>query len=137
MDRYTSREIWWDELKNWDGSDPKWESLRWNLGYIRRLSQRVDLAEMTPRGELCSTGYCLATAAGASKHALIAYQPQDGQFTLDLSGVKTALNVEWLNPADGKTVAGGKVSGGGTAALGAPFAGDAVACLTAGKEANR
>lgn len=129
MDPYTSREIWWDELKNWDGSDPKWESLRRNLGYIRRLSLKVDLAELTPRGDLCSTGYCLATGPGAVKPALIAYQPQEGQFTLDLSAVKARLTLEWLNPADGKTVAGGKIRGGGRVTLKPPFAGDAVALL--------
>lgn len=51
----------------------KWDPIRRQMGYVRRLAERLDLARTTPRPELCSTGYCLA---GESQ--MLVYQPAPG-----------------------------------------------------------
>jgi hypothetical protein len=39
---------------------PEWEGVRRAMGVAREVAERVDLASMEPRGDLASTGYCLA-----------------------------------------------------------------------------
>jgi Putative collagen-binding domain of a collagenase len=52
--------------------------------------------------------------------------PGGGSVTVDLSGVSGSRTVEWFNPANGQTTAGGTVTGGGAPTLTAPFSGMAV-----------
>ncbi|MHC4369453.1 MAG: hypothetical protein ACYSW8_17725 [Planctomycetota bacterium] len=52
--------------------DPKHDPARRAMGFARWLSQRTDLAKLTPRKDLASTGYCLAKT-GAE---YLVYQPQ-------------------------------------------------------------
>lgn len=110
----------------WDGSIPKtherWEAIRRTLGHALSLSERVDLATLTPQGDLASTGYCLA----APGEQYIAYLPEGGEVTLDVSAAQGPLWVEWLDPDGGTITAAEPVTGGTTVALTAPFAGDAV-----------
>jgi len=49
---------------DYDHADPKWEPIRRNLGYARRLARQLPLDRATPRPDLASTGYCLAAAEG-------------------------------------------------------------------------
>ncbi|MEW6755782.1 MAG: hypothetical protein AB1505_33105 [Candidatus Latescibacterota bacterium] len=42
------------------GSDAQWGPVRRALGDTRRMAERMDLAAMTPHGDLASTEYCLA-----------------------------------------------------------------------------
>ena len=103
-------------------SDPTWVKLRANLGYTRAYAQRMNLAAMTPRGDLCSTGYCLANAAGPGAEFIV-YQPNGaGNFTVKLNGLSGSFAVEWLNPENGNKSAGSAVSGGGTVSFTPPFA---------------
>jgi hypothetical protein len=103
-------------------SDDRWEAVRRTLGHARVLSERVDLGAMEPHRELASTEYCLA-APGAQ---YLAYLPDGGAATLDLSAAQGAMRVEWLEPDQGTVSAGETVMGGGPVTLTAPFAGDAV-----------
>lgn len=58
----------------------KWDPIRRQMGYARRLAERLDLARMTPRPELASTGYCLA-----GETQMLVYQPEPGApFTVKL-----------------------------------------------------
>jgi hypothetical protein len=103
-------------------SDPTWVKLRANLGYTRAYAQRMNLAAMTPRGDLCSTGYCLANAAGPGAEFIV-YQPNGANaFTVKLNGLSGSFAVEWLNPENGNKSAGSAVSGGGTVSFTPPFA---------------
>jgi len=102
-------------------TDPQWEDLRVNLGYARRLAERLGLNAATPRPELASTGYCLA-----QDRAYLVYLPDGGTVTVNLSAMPGRLAVEWLNPATGETVDTDPVEGGAEAALEASFQGDAV-----------
>ena len=41
--------------------DPGYIASRQAMGQVRRMAERMDLAAMTPRGDLASSGYCLAS----------------------------------------------------------------------------
>src|SRR5262249_37718302 len=111
----------------WDPLPANAEDVRRNLGYTRRYAQKLDLAAMTPRNDLASTGYCLANPG---KEYLI-YLPDGREATVVLSGTPGSLTVEWMNLAEGMTAAAGTATGGATRAFKAPFEGDAVLYLQA------
>lgn len=54
-----------DNIGGFRTTEPRWMSLRLNLGYIQTYANRVDLANMAPHGELASTGFCLANLASS------------------------------------------------------------------------
>jgi Putative collagen-binding domain of a collagenase len=114
------------------GPDPRWDNFRQNLGYILRYSRKVNLAKVTPRGSLCSTGYCLAQTPDKGAEYLV-YAPSGGLFTVDLSAMPSSrtLAVEWFNPTTGLTIAGEPIhSGSSSQSFTPPFGGDAVLYLT-------
>ena len=111
--------------------DPRWDSLRDNLGYILRYSRKLNLASVAPRDRLSSTGFCLAQTPSTGAEYLV-YAPAGGSFTVDLSAMSNArtLNVEWFNPSTGTAVTGKPVSAGSPSqAFTPPFSGDAVLYL--------
>ncbi len=108
--------------------DPKWDPIRENLGHTLRMADGLDLAAMTPRNELSSTGYCLAQAA--PRGAYVVYLPDGGRASVDLAATPGPLRGEWLNPADGKTQAGEPVAGGARRQFTSPFPGDTVLRLS-------
>ena len=95
------------------------------LSYARRMN----LAAMTPRGDLSSTGYALANPAASGAEYLV-YAPNGGTFTVDLRGTNGAVNVEWFNPSTGTATTGAAVNGGTTRSFQAPFSGDAALYLS-------
>ncbi len=105
--------------------DPYWDPLREALGLTRRYATRMNLAEMAPHGELVSSGYCLAHPG----QEYLAYLPQGGEVSVDLSAAGGELAVEWLHAADAKIARGGTVSGGTRRVLKSPFPGNAVVYL--------
>lgn len=105
--------------------DPKWEPIRLSMGFVRRLSERVNLAKMTPQDHLASTEYCLADA-GSEYFVLV---PHGTEANVDLSQAKGKLSAEWLNCATGKSQSGGSLSGGKPHRFSSPFAADAVLYL--------
>ena len=92
-------------------ADPPWEDTRYNMGMTLAYAKRMNLLAMTPRGDLSSTGYCLANPTGASAEFLV-YQPNDASFTVDLSGASGTFIVEWYQTSDRQIIAGGTVQGG-------------------------
>jgi hypothetical protein len=92
--------------------DPRWDNFRDNLGYVLSYSRRLDLNAVLPSTTLCSTTYCLAqTPPGGSE--ILVYAPGGGSFTVDLSRASgRAMNYEWFDPATGKVVSTGSVTGG-------------------------
>lgn len=99
-----------------------WEPIRRSLGHARRVAEKLDLAAMTPRADLASTGYCLADPG----RQYVVYLPEGGMVTVDISAVAGDLTVEWLDPDTGRTVAAGTVPGGAARQLTAPLARHAV-----------
>ena len=93
------------------------DTVRKNLGYTRTLAERMNLAAMTPRGDLASSGYCLANPG---KEYLV-YQPVPGAaFTVDLHA--GTYEYEWFDPGSGTTNAGDSfVAADGAHTFTAPF----------------
>jgi hypothetical protein len=110
--------------------DPQWDPIRKSLGYTLRLANQMNLATMTPRNSLATSGYCLANARKGGEY--LVYLPEGGEVTVDLSATPGKLAVEWFNPAKGAAKAGGKTDGGARAKFKAPSAGEAVLRLKAG-----
>ena len=111
--------------------DPRWEDVRNNLGYILKYSRRLNLASVTPRSSLSSTGYCLAQTQAQGAEYLI-YAPSGGSFTVDLSAMARSrmLAVEWFSPSTGATIAGQSIPAGlSSQAFTPPFGQDAVLYL--------
>lgn len=105
--------------------DPKWDGLRRAMGQTRLLADRMDLAAARPAGELASSGYCLANPG----LEYVAYLPQGGEVTVDLSAASGELRVEWIRPVEGTIQPTGIVKGGAKRTLKPPFPGHAVVYL--------
>jgi uncharacterized protein DUF6298/collagenase-like protein with putative collagen-binding domain len=117
-------------LEGWQPDAPVWTSLRDNIGYIRRYSERLDLAQVVPRGELSSTRYCLGSRASAhSKEYLIYREEPRVPITVDLAEVSGDVAIEWFDPSTGATQPGGTARAGGPTTFESPFAGDVVLYL--------
>ena len=108
---------------------PEWDGIRRQMGYARTFAERMDLRTAVPHGELASTGFCLAEPG----RVYLVYLPNGGRATVDLAAASGPLAVEWMNPADGASVDGGKVEGGASREFDAPFDGDAVLFVSADK----
>ena len=80
---------------------------------------------MTPRGELSSTVFCLARTEG-DRHAYLAYSPDGGPVTLDLTASRGSLKVEWFDPKRGVRLPAAAVSQRSKRTFSPPFDGDAV-----------
>ena len=128
--------------------NPDTDEVRRNLTYTRSYASRVNLTLMTPAPELCSTNYCLASAAADEPEYLVylpsgqrvaslltsvgidknpgIYLPSDGTVTVDLSASQVELLVEWFNPQDGTIIEAEMVQRGALRSFTAPFSGDAV-----------
>jgi collagenase-like protein with putative collagen-binding domain len=113
------------------GPDTRWDNFRDNLGYILRYSRKLNLAKVTPRNSLCSTGYCLAQTPSVGAEYLV-YAPSGGSFTIDLSAMSASrkLALEWFNPSTGASMVGSPIpSGSSSQSFTPPFSGDAVLYL--------
>jgi hypothetical protein len=113
------------------GPDKRYDNFRDNLGYILSYSRKVNLANVTPRNSLCSTGYCLAQTPSAGAEYLV-YAPSGSSFTIDLSAMPASrrLAVEWFNPSTGASFVGDPLpSGSSIQSFTPPFSGDAVLYL--------
>ncbi len=105
--------------------DPAWESARRNMGYTLTYARRINLTAMVPRGDLVSSGYCLANP-GEEYLVYLA----SGSGTVDLSAASRDFSVEWFDPRTGKAMPAAAVAGGAKRTFTAPFTGDAVLYLT-------
>ena len=104
--------------------DPVFAGIREAMGHARRLAERMNLAAATPQSALASSRYCLAEPG--RQYAV--YLPS-GKGTVDLSGAKGTLAVEWIHPRTGKSQKADPVEGGAKRQFAAPFQGDAVLFL--------
>jgi len=128
MDAYVGDDVGNGTPTAYDPLAPQWVELRQAMGDTRRFAERIALATMVPRGELASTGYCLAGGEPGRPEYLV-YAPSGGRVTVDLAAAAGPLAVEWFDPSSGTTTAAGRVIGGDRATFSAPFAGDAVLYL--------
>jgi hypothetical protein len=101
------------------------DAMRKAMGRTLAVANRVNLAAMTPRNELASTGYCLADPG---KEYLV-YLPRGGEATVDLSAASGQFVAEWLSPYEDIVTNAGAVSGGDRRSFKAPDKGDWVLYL--------
>jgi hypothetical protein len=92
-------------------------AMRKNMGYAINYSKKMNLGNMLPRGDLATSGYCLA--GGGEYLALTS--PYSNSVTVNLQGTAGTLNVEWFNPSNGQVTSGGTVTGGASRSFSAPF----------------
>ena len=106
---------------------PTWQdSAREAMGQTRRYAEKMNLAAMTPAGELAETGYCLANRGVE----YLVFQPGNkGEFRVNLSDASGTFSVEWFNVNTGTTVVGKPVSGGASRTFTTPFGGPAALYL--------
>jgi Family of unknown function (DUF6298)/Putative collagen-binding domain of a collagenase len=81
------------------------EAVRDAMGETLRIARRMNLRAMTPQPDLASTGYCLADPG----REYLIYQPAPAPFTVHLTN--GAYNVQWFDPATGRTTNAETVSG--------------------------
>jgi hypothetical protein len=95
------------------------------MGHTRSYADRINLAAMTPRGDLTSTSYGLADPG----NEYLIYQPAAGTgFTVDLAAGH--YRYEWFNPSAGSIAGTGTIdAGGGHKLFTPPFAAHAVLYL--------
>ena len=128
MDGYDS--LGTQQDNTWNPNDPEWTLLRASMGYTHAYAARMNLARSAPRGDLSSTGYCLASNDPAFPEFLVYRPSSSGQITVDLSSASGSMNAEWLSPATGEKSSGGTVSAGAKINFTPPFSGDAVLYLS-------
>lgn len=105
-------------------SSPTWQdSARDAMGQARRYAEKIDLARMTPRNRLASTGYCLANPG---REYVVFQTGSQGEFSVDLTGAAGTFAVEWLNVNTGAAQAGTPAAGAARRAFITPFGGPAV-----------
>ncbi|MBI2009489.1 hypothetical protein HYS84_03765, partial [Candidatus Saccharibacteria bacterium] len=100
-------------------------SARNAMGQTNLYAKKMNLAAMTPRGDLASTGFALANPG----LEYLIYQPTGGSFSVDLSVLSNTFSVEWLNVQSGAITSGGTITGGTTQTFTPPFGGPAVLYL--------
>ena len=132
---------------------PKFEVTRKAMGMTLAYARRMDLSQMRPRGDLASSGYCLANP-GSEYLVYLPFEPNNfdsmrfvrkirnkinnlrSRFrrtvTVDLSHASGVFRVEWCNPISGGIVDGAAIQAGATSAFTAPFGGDAVLYIRKG-----
>jgi spore germination protein YaaH/predicted DNA-binding transcriptional regulator AlpA len=115
------------------GDIPGAESVRNAMGATRLLAQHVNLAGMSPHGELSSTHYCLANPSVE----YLVYQPKPGDaVALELKA--GTYRYEWLNPSTGASTENGRFDAlDGKREFKAPFEGESALYLNAVHSASR
>jgi hypothetical protein len=112
-------------LNDWAPDGPSAKT-RAAMGQTLQYAKRLDLAAMTPRGDLSSTGYCLA----ATGKEYLVYQPGEGPFRVQLPGSgKSTYAVEWFEPQAGCAVVAKPIKAEGQTTFTPPFFGNAVLYL--------
>ena len=116
-------------LADWEPDGPSART-RAAMGHTLRYARKMDLAAMTPHGDLTSTRYCLA----APGEEYLVYQAGEGPFQVQLSGSKnTTFAVEWFDPRAATVVRGKPVKTMEQMTFTPPFSGNAVLYLKATK----
>jgi hypothetical protein len=128
--------IWMDPFdRSRNGTTNTWgpvlpvdaDEVRRNLGYTLSYAKKMNLAKMTPRTDVASSGYCLAEPG----HEYLVYLPDSRDVSVDLSSVASVAVVGWFDPGTGTMQPGENVTGGRRRSFHSPFGSDAVLSLKA------
>jgi hypothetical protein len=123
---------------------PNKPAVRRNLGYSLDYARKMNLAEMYPHPELCSSSYCLANPgreylvyvplpAGWMTRAMQLFgKVPTAQVTMDIPTVSGTMKVEWLNTSTGETITNVTKVEGSKQTFQSPFNADSVLYLVSG-----
>jgi hypothetical protein len=110
---------------------PEADEVRVAMGDALGYAQRIDLKNMAPRQDLCSTTFCLAKPG----HEYLIYFPPTTdcsmmcKLTVDLSEVDKLMTVEWFSPDTKERKTEAPALGGSVMTFVPPFAGSWVLYL--------
>ena len=90
------------------GNPSQWDPLRRAMGHVRRLSQRFNLAEMSPHDKVSSSKFCLAQPG----EEYLVWISNGGETAVDLTSAPGTFAIEWIHPTDGSVTERGTVDGG-------------------------
>lgn len=101
-----------------DPSFQAFEATRYAMGDTRRYADRMNLVDMTPRGDLASTGYALANPG----REYLVLQPDEENRSIEVGLVAGTYQVEWHSIATRDTTQAEPLSApDGKVSLTAPF----------------
>jgi hypothetical protein len=84
---------------------PEWECIRHNVGKTVEYATKLDMANVSPRADLASTGFCLAKPG----YQYVVYQPGGGPFTVSGLRPGTSYYHELYDTRQHKVAAGGRI----------------------------
>ena len=99
-----------------DSEGTDWQRVRRNVGQALTYARRMDLAHAIPRGDLSTTGFCLAIPG----EQYVVYQPGDQPF--QVSGLETGetYHFEWYGARQGRVMGDGDMTCSGASHLFTP-----------------
>jgi hypothetical protein len=93
-----------------DAEGPEWQRVRRNVGKAVEYAGKLDLVNVGPRGDLASTGFCLAKPG----YQYVVYQPGDGPITVSGLRAGTSYTYQVYDTTRGKAVADGRIRPSGS-----------------------
>jgi len=84
-----------------DAEGPQWQAARHNVGKAVYYARRCGLVNMNPRGDLASTGFCLANPGVE----YIVYAPGGSPFSVSGLQAGGSYYYEWYDPEENKVIA--------------------------------
>ena len=117
------------------------DCVRVNMGYARKYANKIDLADMTPHNESCSSRYCLANPG----QEYLVYVPAPtgwrawalwkslfhSKVKVDLTPAPASIKIEWFNTATGETQTSEMMTNESMQVFRSPFTVDSVLHLAA------
>ena len=98
------------------------EPVRMAMAQTLAFAKEMDMNRTFPSRTISSSRYCLANAG----REYLIYQPEAGQFQVDLTGARGPFAVSWFNPNTGETIPGVSFSGGKPIDFTPPYLGEIV-----------
>jgi hypothetical protein len=97
-------------FENPDAEGPEWRRVRSNAGKTVEYANKLDLANVTPRDDLASTGFCLAKPG----FQYVVYQPGDGPITVSDLRAGASYYFELYDTGQSKVVTSGRIQASGS-----------------------
>jgi hypothetical protein len=97
-------------FENPGAENPEWRRIRHNVGKTVEYAGKLDLANVAPREDLASTGFCLAKPG----YQYVVYQPGKGSFTVSGLRPDVSYQYEIYSTSENKVVDEGKCKPSGS-----------------------
>lgn len=96
-------------FENPDAEGPEWRRIRRNVGKAVEYSGKMDLANVHPRGDLASTGFCLAKPG----YQYVVYQPGEGKITVLGLRAESSYHYELYDTGQARVIRKGRIRASG------------------------